>query len=666
MHSFFRAAGGASLAAALVTVGTAARAVPPRLRLVPSANTGFLVDQRMDVRGEATLDAGRTLSTIALAVDGQVVPFSAQLFVDLSGTRSITLRRFSFQAPGVHTLSVTATDSAGETNTITQQYAVINPVGSRRPVKNLIILLGDGMGAGHKTAARIVRYGLNEGRVGGRLALDDMPNISSILTHSLNNMVTDSSPGMQNYVTGSKSNNNQEGVYPDNTTAAFDNPRIEYLGEYLARNFGKSLGIVTTADIEDATPAANMIHTQDRNAGTGICDQYFDERANSNLRVLMGGGRRWFTPVGTVGSARSNSTDYQLDAETATALGVAQGALDPSRNLLQDFINDGYAFAGTRTALAAVPFNTTKLIGLFAYGNMNVALDKVNGRRGITPVISGTARATTVVQDYQLPDQPLLDEMANTALTVLNNGNQNGFVLMIEGAHIDKQSHGMDSDRAIYDMMEFDNAIRRAIDFAQRDGNTLVIVTSDHECSGFSIISGVNTANAASATSDAAILNPANQPARQTSSILVGGFPNYGTMYSPNNTTTPDPLGYPLSPDPTVKIGVGFGASADRYEDWLAKPVPFNDGIATTAIAAGTLTNPPYTAVLSARLPEANRGMYLRGQLTGQGTAQAGHTANEIQLHAFSSGSRASTLFGGMLDNTDVFFLLARSLMGNY
>src|SRR5262249_29794025 len=72
-----------------------------------------------------------------------------------------------------------------------------------------------------------------------------------------------------------------------------------YLAEYLARTQGKKLGIVTTADVFDATPAALAVHTQDRGAGTGIVDQYFDDRGKTGLTVLMGGGRKWFLPSPT-------------------------------------------------------------------------------------------------------------------------------------------------------------------------------------------------------------------------------------------------------------------------------------------------------------------------------------------------------------------------------
>ena len=88
----------------------------------------------------------------------------------------------------------------------------------------------------------------------------------------------------------------------------------------------------------------------------------------------------------------------------------------------------------------AIPPDTQKLLGLFQLSNMNVAKDKIDGRRD---------SAGVVVDDYGFPDQPMLDEMADKALSVLSQGT-NGFVLMIEGGSIDKQAHLMDS-RALDD-----------------------------------------------------------------------------------------------------------------------------------------------------------------------------------------------------------------------
>src|SRR5205814_1970119 len=103
-----------------------------------------------------------------------------------------------------------------------------------------------------------------------------------------------------------------------------------------------------------------------------------------------------------------------------------------------------------------------RLLGLFGYGNMNVALDKLAKRRG-TPLPGSTG---FVVDDYHAPNQPMLDEMTGAALKVLAT-HRRGFVLMVEGASIDKQSHAMDAERAIDDTLEFDRAIALARSFAE-------------------------------------------------------------------------------------------------------------------------------------------------------------------------------------------------------
>ena len=191
-------------------------------------------------------------------------------------------------------MKVTATQSDGQTATATGNFEIVGITQQGRLAKNIIILLGDGMGAAHRTAARIMLKGYAQGKAKGLLAMDTFPYTGMVMTASLNSIVTDSAPGMANYVNGNKAANNQEGVFPDDTTDAFDNPRVEYLAEYLHRTQGKSLGLVTTADVFDATPAANAVHTANRGNGTGIVDQYLDDRNLTGLTVLMGGGRKWF------------------------------------------------------------------------------------------------------------------------------------------------------------------------------------------------------------------------------------------------------------------------------------------------------------------------------------------------------------------------------------
>jgi alkaline phosphatase len=471
---------------------------------------------------------------------------------------------------------------------------------------------------------------------------------------------------MAGYSTGTHSFNGQEGVFPAHMTNAFYFPRVEYMSEYLHRTQGKALGLVSTADIEDATPAANAVHTGNRGAGTGIVDQYLDEsdpadgrHSGTGLKVLLGGGRRWFLPSTTFGSSRSAGTDYaQLPADLIAAWRLpssAAGAADPTRDLLTDYQNAGFSYVDSATRLAAVPTDgkkaPTKLLGLFGYGNMNVALDKLAKRRNV--LVPGTT--TFAVDDYHAPDQPMLDEMTSAALNVLNR-DKDGFVLMVEGASIDKQSHAMDAERAVDDTIEFDRAIAVARNFAEKiDRRTVVIVLADHECSGFSIIGALNgtVANLQALPPDGSVQSPGTVPARQAvvGTYDLAGFPQYSILAD----------GYPSSFDIDGKLLFGFGASGDRFENWLTKPRPIVDSLLTSSIQA-ELATAGYPAQPVSR-SQAD-GFFVRGQAVG--AAQAVHTASDIPISAYAARAAMADQFVGVQRNTDVFVKLMRAVLGGY
>ncbi len=566
------------LAGAFVTftAGAAPVSAAPTIRITPPTGARFLEGQRFDLRVEGQ---GTGPFSASLEVDGFPLPFTSGVQNSLTtdgitspGFGGFNRRGFSLHLRGRHTLKATFTDSTG-TATATSQIEILD-LGGRGEIRNVIIMLGDGMGIAHRTAARLVKYGVTAGEPNGYLAMDRFPGTGLVNTHSLNSIVTDSAPGMACYVTGNHSQNGQEGVYPANMTNAFYYPRVEYLAEYLHRLRGSALGIVSTADLEDATPAANAVHTGNRNLGQGIVDQYFDDRHRTGLSVLLGGGRRWFLPQGEFGSSRSSSNDYAtLPADLQAAWGAAAGAIDPTRDLIGNFQGAGFEYAGSATELSSVLGGRApnRLLGLFAYGNMNVALDKIAKRRD--------PGAPGVVDDYHAPDQPMLDEMTKAALEVLEQ-DRDGFVLMVEGAHIDKQSHLMDADRVIGETIEFDNAVGVAQRFASRHPDTLVLVLADHECSGFSLIGALTggIANLQGLAPDNGVTDPATQPARQK---VVGiydsaGFPRYEILSD----------GYPKSFDIDGKILVGYGASGDRYEGWLSKPLPVIDSLLPNDIKA--------------------------------------------------------------------------------
>jgi len=277
MQSFVRQSLRVCLIVIAIGTSSAAFALPTNVSVAPPDGARFLVNQKFDLRVEGK---GTGPYSATLAIDGAPQSFTSgaqnTTFTDnisSPGYGGFNLRGYFNNAPGTHTITTSFTDSTGTVN-ISAQFQIIDARGTLKPAKNIIILLGDGMGVAHRTAARLVKYGVTAGHPNGFLAMEQFPGTGLITTHSLNTIITDSAPGMAGYSTGNHSNNNQEGVYPANVINPFYAPRVEYMAEYLHRTMGKSLGLVTTADVEDATPAANAIHTANRNAGTGICDQW--------------------------------------------------------------------------------------------------------------------------------------------------------------------------------------------------------------------------------------------------------------------------------------------------------------------------------------------------------------------------------------------------------
>ena len=580
----------------------------------------FLPDQRFDLQATIVPDPGTSISAVAFRIDGHPVlrGVAEQVTAGLNpvlgdgtptpaGTMVASMRAVSESVTGRHRLRVEALQSDGQRASAEGEFEVESLTGRGRPVRNVILLLGDGMGIAHRTAGRIVARGYAQGKARGLLAMDTFPEVALVRTASLNSIVTDSAPGMSNYVTGNKSANDTEGVWPDDTADPFDNPRIEYLSEYLHRTAGKALGLVTTADVYDATPAANAVHTGSRRAGTGIVDQYLDDRGLTGLAVLMGGGRGWFLPAGTAGSMRSARTDYQLSPALQRGWGAAPGAIDPSRDLIADFRAAGFQYVGNAHELSTASVDAP-LLGLFAYGNMNVAYDKVRGRRG----------TATVTQEFGLPDQPMLDEMAAKALAVLERSPK-GFYLMIEGASIDKQAHAMDSDRWLDEVVEFDRAVGVAKAFAQTHPDTLVLVTADHETGGSSII------GASRLTTAELQLRSANGAGKALRDGVVGtydhaGFPHYDIQ----------PDGYPLSMDPDHKLLIGYGANSDRHEDWLANPRPLVDNYQPKAPPSPFPVYPSGYPVSPMKRDETG-DLIITGQV-GEENESAVHTGADVPL----------------------------------
>jgi alkaline phosphatase len=656
---------------AIFGLAPSAHAAPTVTRLTPPSElfrsgiavpliARFLPGQLFDLQATIVPDeANKTITAVSFAIDGKAVQWStgakaqpavvaqrdcaAGCLKTIATNASVaTVRAVSLQTPGVHELSVTATQSDGQTVTAKGNFEIVPLVVGGQKIKNIVFMLGDGLGVAQRTAARIVK-GYVQGKAVAPLAMDTFPVSALVKTSSLNAIVTDSSPGMTAYVLGNKNDNNEEGVFPDDTTDFFDNPRVEYLSEYLHRTQGKALGIVTTADVFDATPAGTAVHTSNRRAGTGIVDQFLDDRKLSGLKVLMGGGRKWFLPSDMPGSARAERNDYAFSltelhtSEIVKRWGAAAGSRDPTRHLINDFKAAGFSYTSNKAEMDAAPANTDRLLGLYAFSNMNVALDKIDGRRSKKTGVGGG----TVVDDYGLPDQPMLDEMAAKALAVLKR-DPKGFFLLIEGASIDKQAHAMDTERWLLDTLEFDRAVKVAQDFAADDGQTLVIVTADHECSGAALIG-------ASRLTDAKLVEASNAGAKEGLRDKAVGV--YEESRFPKYRIAND--GYPETTDIDFRLLVGYGGNADRYEDWRTNQLPLKDASDPASKSAA------FTSYPNRPLDRDAAGTFLiTGHVAGN---SAVHTAADVPLSAYGPGAYS---FGGVMDNTDVFFKMAQGVIG--
>jgi alkaline phosphatase len=447
----------------------------PGVRIRLPERFRVLTDQFFDLRVEATGIQGAD-ARLKLIVDGADVTSklpAPEVTSDndsdvASADKAWTFRKVSFPNAGVKALEAVVTDGS-QTASATARIGVqpFSLVGK----KNIILFIGDGMGTAYRDAARIVAMStknrFREGFFDEMLNMD-LPVSGMVLTHAMDRVTPDSANTASAWATGNKTIDGALGVFPDNNDFKFkatdylntrqyalDNPRIETLWEYLKRRHGYSTGIVTTADVTDATPAGEGGHTITRLLGYDIARQFVDGvfTNGTTFDVIMGGGRERFTS-----RTEANSGDR--------------------RNLAEELKKAGFVYVQTRTELNSLPGGAgapAKVLGLFRPGNMNVAYDKLGLERPPDepkPIFGG------------FTDQPFLDEMAAKAIATLSRRGT-GFILMIEGASIDKQSHANHVAGQIWDTIELDKAVGVARGFLNSSpamrANTLVVVTADHD-----------------------------------------------------------------------------------------------------------------------------------------------------------------------------------------
>ncbi|MEK4061072.1 MULTISPECIES: alkaline phosphatase [Paenibacillus] len=297
--------------------------------------------------------------------------------------------------------------------------------------KNLIVLIGDGMGPAQISAARyfqqytkgVSHLNLDPYYVGQATTYADRGEDGGKIVSGI---VTDSASAGTAFATGHKTYNAGISVSNEDVSKPFASI-IE-----AAETSGKATGLVTTARITHATPAVYASHVRSRDNESAIASQYLE----SGVDVLMGGGKQFFVTK----DEKGKRTD---------------------KNILPDFKAEGYTVVENKTALNALTSKNSKVLGLFGSSHVAYVPDRT-------------------------AEIPSLATMTSKALNILS-ADKEGFVMMIEGGRIDHAGHANDLPTLVQEALDFDAAVKTAIDFAKKNGNTSVVVTADHETGGLSL-----------------------------------------------------------------------------------------------------------------------------------------------------------------------------------
>lgn len=354
----------------------------------------------------------------------------------------------------------TLSEHGGATRAGDDRSALIADSIENTGARNVILLIGDGMGDSEITVARNYAHGA----AGAFPGLDAFPLTGQYTHYSLDKdgkptYVTDSAASGSAWATGTKTYNGAISV----DIGGKDQKTLLQI----AKEAGKATGDISTAEIQDATPAVQFAHVTARkcygpdettqkcpanaleNGGHGsITEQLLTTRAD----LVMGGGAETFQQVAKAGDYQGKTLEVQAKERGFTIVRNAD-ELDRAGTADQD----------------------APLLGLFADGNMPT---RWNG-----PVAGKGGYLEPAVECRDNPDRtaevPTLAAMTKKSIDLLK-GDEDGFFLQIEGASIDKQDHAANPCGQIGETVDLDEAAKVALDFAKENKDTLVIVTADH------------------------------------------------------------------------------------------------------------------------------------------------------------------------------------------
>lgn len=303
----------------------------------------------------------------------------------------------------------------------------------KKQSKNLIVLIGDGMGPPQVTLSRLYAQeyeGMEKLYMDDYLVGTNSTKADRSMDGEESGVVTDSAASGTAFATGNKTYNGAISV----TNEKIAKPIASVLEA--AKESGKSTGLISTARLTHATPAVYASHVRSRDNENAIASQYLD----AEVDVLIGGGERHF--VGDKKEAEFGKTKRE-----------------DGQNLVKAFEEKGYQIAYNKEELQQVKGN--QLLALLSDTHIPYELDR----------------------DESIPS---LKEQLVKALEILSQ-NEEGFVIMVEAGRIDHGGHANDIHSVVRELLEFDEAFKTAVDYAQKTGDTSVIATADHETGGLTI-----------------------------------------------------------------------------------------------------------------------------------------------------------------------------------
>ncbi|KAG9246174.1 putative alkaline phosphatase H [Calycina marina] len=494
---------------------------------------------------------------------------------------------------------------------------IVRPLQEQKKAKNVILFIGDGMTTNMITAARLIGHKSINGKYQTTMAMDKFPVLGHQMTHSLDSYITDSANSASALYSGHKSTVNAMGVYADSSEDPFDDPKVETIVELLTRIWGSAIGVVSTAQLADATPIALTGHTRLRSQYGALIDQALSGVKNytwtpfAGPDVFFGGGAEQFYP----GTDSWQGKDYYAE-----------------------FAKAGYSISLNKTSLALAP-NTSKALGVFSVTHLPVWLD-----RNVYP--ANLNKTTNDPSGNKAPalDLPGLKEMTLKAIDVLHaRGGDSGFFMMSEGASIDKQMHVLDYDRALGDLLELDDTIKATIKHLTELGeldNTLIIVTADHG-HGFDVFGSADTKYLSSASGDREKRN------------AIGNYVNSGlSQYTVTNASVSYNTGvnFPVNWDPRYTLAQGVGAAPDHRENYRVH----KSGSRLPATNIDDEASDDYYVN-----PDDNTDGFIVNGTIATNEAQGVHSLTDVPV--FAMGPCAAS-FAGVYSNIDVFFHMAECL----